>query len=155
LAARLPITFRTTQNSSKEGFVRKGLFFTIGAALLLSAAIAFGTSEQSIQVGKTGYITLGHDTKIGDLVLKAAQYTIQFEPASGTGHVLAFQLLGDPDLALQYSDLAQVGTPVGVRCQLEKLAAPAKHTRVTITRDGNERRITRVEIKEENVAHVF
>lgn len=137
---------------------KNSLFLTliaIAGALLLNAALAFAASQSATKIGKQGDIWLSRETKIGDLTLKAGHYQVQHETANGAQHVLSFQQLGDPDLALQNSDMAFVGEPAVVSCTLETLDARAKHTRVTTVPDGNERRITRVEIKGETVAHVF
>lgn len=73
----------------------------------------------------------------------------------GASHFVSFQQTGDPDFALQYSDQALVGQSVNVKCQLEDLPRHAKRTATTTVVDGTEPRITRIEIKEENVAHMF
>ena len=137
---------------------KNSLFLTLtmtAGVLLLSVVFAFAANQSATKIGKQGDIWLSRETKIGDLTLKPGHYQIQHEAANGSGHVVVFQQLGDPDLALQYSDEATVGAPAVVSCKLDSLAARAKHTVVTIVPDGNERRITRVEIKGENIAHVF
>lgn len=127
----------------------------IAGALLLNVVFAFAASQSSTKIGKQGDIWLSRGTKIGDLTLKPGHYQIQHETRSGTQHGFSFQQLGDPGLALQYSDEATIGAPRVVPCTPETLTAIAKHTVVTTVPDGNERRITRIEIKGENVAHVF
>lgn len=137
---------------------KNSLFLTLAVmagVLLLNVAFAFAASQSATKIGKQGDIYMSRVTKIGDLTLKPGHYEIQHETANGTQHAFSFQQLGDPDLALQYSDEATIGEPAMVSCTLETLTARVKHTRVTTVPDGNERRITRVEIKGENVAHVF
>lgn len=137
---------------------KNSLFLTVTAMaglLLLNAALAFAASQSATKIGKQGDIWLSRETKIGDLTLKPGHYEIQHETVNGTQHAFSFQQLGDPDLALQYSDEATIGEPTLVTCKVDSLDVRAKHTSVTTVPDGKEQRITRIEIKGETVAHVF
>ncbi|HZC22879.1 MAG TPA: hypothetical protein VE866_06035 [Candidatus Binatia bacterium] len=87
-------------------------------------------------------------------VLKPGTYYIEHEMNGGT-HVFTFQQVGDPDLALQYSDESLVGQPVSVPCNLETLSARVKHTKLTTVPDGTLSRVVKIEIKGENVTHTF
>ncbi len=55
--------------------------------------------------------------------------------------------MGDPDLALQYSDEGTAGPPVTTQCRLESLAAGVKRTTITTVPDGSMRRVAKIEIK--------
>lgn len=112
-------------------------------------------SAPSVQiVGKQGWVTLKSDTKFGDAVLKPGTYYVEHE-MSGLSHVFTFQQVGDPDLALQYSDESLIGRPVSVPCNLETLPARVKHTKLITVPDGTLTRVVEIEIKGENVAHTF
>lgn len=105
-------------------------------------------------VGKQGWITLNADTQFGAAVLKPGTYYLQHQ-ANEASHAVAFQRVGDPDLALQYSDEGTVGSPITAQCKIQSLPARVKHTTIATVSDGPARRIARIEIKGENVAHVF
>jgi hypothetical protein len=121
--------------------------------LLSTAATAPATPDVRV-VGKQGWITLKADTKFGDTLLKAGVYYVQHEVSAGS-HGVAFQRVGDPVLALQYSDEGTVGPPVTAQCRLESLPARVKRTTITTVPDGIMHRIAKIEIKGENVAHIF
>ena len=138
--------------------MRKNLLWTALAvatvAVVPDAGVFAAPNRNGPVVGKQGWITIKTTTKFGDALLKPSTYSIQHE-AVGRTHVVTAQQLGDPDLALQYSDRAFVGQPVSVPCQMETLPARAKKTVVTVVPDGDGQRIARVEIKGENVVHEF
>lgn len=125
-------------------------------SVLIGIGFAADAADQETQiVGKQGWVLLESDTKVGGSVLKPGIYYMRHENAEGTQHVLSFQKVGDPDLALQYSDKGLVGEPIRVTCKLRRLPARAKHTTVTTVRENGGHRITQVEIKGENVIHVL
>ena len=122
---------------------------------LLPAVTAPVSSAPSAQItGKQGWITLKSPTEFGDTVLKPGTYYVEHE-IQGSGHVLTFQQVGDPDLALQNSDQSLVGQPVSAPCHLETLSARVKHTKLTTVPDGALSRVLSIQIKGENVAHTF
>ncbi len=128
------------------------------AMALFAASLAAGPvlaqQNPALITGKQGYVTLKKDTKFGDTVLKSGTYLVQHE-MNGGKHVLTFWQMGDPSLAQEYSDLAFVGEPVSVPCELETLSGRVKHTVVATIPDGTLSRIEKVEIKGETVAHAF
>lgn len=134
--------------------MKRSPFVVLGLFAALAVGSAYAQQDPTLITGKQGYVTLKADTKFGDTVLKAGTYIVQHE-MQGKTHVLTFLQLGDPNLALQYSDLAFVGEPVSMPCNLEPLSARVKHTQVTTVADGKISRIEKVEIKGENVAHTF
>lgn len=119
-----------------------------------NAAVSASAAPELLVVGKQGWVTFTVDTKLGSTLLKPGNYYLQHE-ARGDSHVMTFQRLGDPDIALQNSDLALDGPPVTAYCKVENLNARAKHTTILTAPAGAQRRITRIEVKGENVAHVF
>ena len=123
--------------------------------LLAASGTATAPSASSLRiVGKQGWVTLKADTKFGDTVLNPGTYYVEHEIKSGT-HVLTFQQVGDPDLALQYSDESLIGQPVSVPCNLETLPARVTHTKLITVPDGALSRVVKIEIKGENVDHSF
>ncbi len=129
-------------------------FIALALFAALTAGAVFAQPNPMELTGKQGFVTLKADTRFGNMVLKPGIYLIQHEMTRGT-HVVTFWEMGDPNLALQYSDEAFVGDPVSVPCKLETLPARVKHTEVTTTHDGTLARVVKVEIKGENVAHEF
>lgn len=136
--------------------MRKNLIWMALAVATVVAAPSAGVfaapHSNTPVIGKQGWVTIKSATKFGDTVLKPGTYSIEHERVGGT-HVVTLQQLGDPSLALQYSDQTFIGQPVSVPCELETLPARAKKTVVTIVPDGTGQRITKIEIKGENVAH--
>jgi hypothetical protein len=123
--------------------------------LLLSVTAASAAEDQVIKVGKKGEIMFGQDTKVGDLTLKAGDYQIQHR-VDGSDHMVHFTELKGVHRNPYYQS-APNGTahPGEVKCRLEPMSTKAKQTAVTVSTEGDVRRITRIEIKGENVAHVF
>lgn len=118
---------------------------------LLDIPLVSGTraSAQRGQItGKQAWVALQEETLVGDVVLKSGAYQIGYELQGGT-HGFTFRMIGDTDLG------TFVGQPVTVPCRLEALPARVKHTRLTRIPDGARRRLVRIEIKGENVAHTF
>ncbi len=119
--------------------------------LMLAVGFALAAGPAAATIGNTGHIWLGRTTQIDGLTLKPGHYQIWHE-TTNSQHVLFFHELGDPDLALQYSDQSFVGKPAAVKCRVETLAMPAKRTTVTTVPDGHAQRIPRIEIQGETVA---
>lgn len=152
---------RKPGNPVREIAMNKAKYF--GAVLAMVFAFGGASYAQSKQakagntgyvVGKQGFVTLKADTDFGKTILKPGNYIVYYDATDGA-HVLTFWRMGDPMLALQYSDEALVGKPVSVPCKLERLGARAKHTEVITASSGAISRIEKVEIKGENVAHTF
>lgn len=123
--------------------------------ILLSVTVASAADEQVIKVGKKGEVMLSQDTQVGDLTLKAGHYQMQHR-VDGSDHMVHFTELKGVHRNPSYESGA-TGTahPGEVKCRLEPMSAKAKQTAVTMSTEGGARRITRIEIAGENVAHVF
>lgn len=134
----------------KRSFSRT-IFVAILLAVTSMAALA---RQDSPIVGKDGWITLTKDTMFGGVLLKPGSYLVADEPA-GTNHGVTLWKAGDPDLALQYSDKAFDGDPIFKSCTMQTAPSKFKKTRIVTVSDGGIQRITQVEIKGENVIHVF
>lgn len=126
----------------------------LATAIVLSVTVATAADQQVIKVGKKGEVKFSQDTQVGDLTLKAGNYQMQHR-VEGSDHMIHFTELkgGDnPYYPSGPTDKAHLGE---VKCRLEAMSAKAKETRVTVSTEGGVRRITRIEIQGENVAHVF
>ncbi len=107
-------------------------------------------NENHIIVGKTGVFTLASVTKVGSLTLQPGRYLLQHTEKRSGGHVMHF---------VRFSPVYHGGIEPSQRfkqeCKVEPLPAKATRTRIFLTRANGEERITRIEIKGENVAHLF
>ncbi len=115
------------------------------------ALAAHGHDE--LKVGKTGDITFRTETKVGDLTLEPGRYKFQHR-VEGENHFVHFTEWSKP-----YSYYETAGGPKAhpgeVKCKLEPLAKKVSGTKVYTTADGGARRVTRIEVGGENVAHIF
>lgn len=121
---------------------------------LLLVNVAAAADQQVIKVGKKGEVMLSEDTQVGDLSLKAGHYQMQHR-VEGSDHMIHFtEMRGmhNPSAPGGPTSEAHSG---GVKCRLEPMSAKASQTAVTTSTEGGVRRITRIEIRGENVAHVF
>ena len=123
--------------------------------LLLGVSVASAADEQVIKVGKKGEMMFSQDTQVGDLTLKAGHYQMQHR-VDGSDHMIHFtELKGVHRNPYYESGATGTAHPGEVKCRLEPMNAKASETRVTLSTEGGVRRITRIEIQGENVAHVF
>jgi hypothetical protein len=135
--------------------VALGLFI-----LRLGNGVAVGsqTAEQAIRVGKTDDITLKSVTRVGRLTLQPGHYILQHRASHGEHAVHFVKFIpyggGEPGKGRPYYPFG--ATEVGVQqCRLQALPTKVKQTHVFLIDDDGTKQITRIEIKGENVAHVF
>ena len=127
----------------------------VTATLLLSVTVAAAADQQVIKVGKKGEIMFDEETRIGDLILKPGHYQMQHRVDSAD-HVVHFtELKGIHRNPYYQSGVTGEAHPGEVKCRLEGMNTKASETKVTVSTEGGVRRITRIEIRGENVAHVF
>lgn len=126
-----------------------------GVVVVLIFQLNFWTSyaqaaKQQIIVGKTGVFTLASATKVGDLTLQPGRYLLQHRQERSGGHAMHF---------VGFSPVYHGGIEASQRfeqkCKVESLPARAARTRIFLVKANGGERITRIEIKGENVAHVF
>lgn len=122
--------------------------------LLLSVTAASAADEQVVKVGKKGEIEFSQDTQVGDLALKAGHYQMQHR-VEGSDHMIHLTALKGGHNPYYPSGPTGTAHPGEVKCRLEPMSTKAKQTAVTVDTEGGLRRITRIEIEGENVAHVF
>jgi hypothetical protein len=139
----------------KNRWLLLNLAVIVAATVVLSVTVAAAADQEVIKVGKKGEVMFSQETQVGDLTLKPGHYQMQHR-VEGSDHLVHFtELKGvhrDP-----YHESAPMGAahPGEVKCRLEPMNAKASQTAVTTTTEGGVRRITRIEIRGENVAHVF
>jgi hypothetical protein len=128
------------------------VILVVSVASLMFVNVSAVADQQVIKVGKKGEVMFDQETKIGDLTLKPGHYQIQHR-VEGSNHMVHFtEFKGQFQSWSGPSGLAHPGE---VKCSLEALQAKASQTQVTLNTADGERRITRIEIAGENVAHVF
>ena len=123
----------------------------------ITAAAASGQKEQVLKVGKKGQITLTQATKVGDTILQPDTYVVQHRTSSGD-HFVRFielkQVEAEPSSEenYTYTEADKVGE---FKCTTEAANAPIKETSVYTVIENGVQRITKVEIKGEDVVHVL
>jgi hypothetical protein len=127
----------------------------VAATVVLITTVAAAADQKVIKVGKKGEVMLSQETQVGDLTLKPGHYQMQHR-VDGEDHMIHFTELKGIHRNPSYES-APTGTvhPGEVKCRLEPMNAKASQTAVTMSTEGGTRRITRIEIAGENVAHVF
>lgn len=125
---------------------RKG-YIGILAILVLGLA-PWGFAQE--KTGKTGYLTLSAPAQVGSVVLPTGDYEVKHR-ASPTGHFVEFVRVTERHPGFKgpvYYERSVVAT---ANCTMQPLTEKVRKT--VIEKDGS--RITRLEIKGENVAHNF
>jgi hypothetical protein len=118
------------------------------------------TTTNQIKTGKRDDITLSSVTKVGNLTLQPGQYILQHQMGRDAHamHFVSFIPFGG---APGHGRTYYPSGPTGISdegeapCKFEMLKAKAEETRVYFDEENGVKRITRIEIKGENVAHVF
>lgn len=127
------------------------------AALLMGGFILFHVayaaaqehSHQSMgmgevqKIGKTGEFKFSQAHKIGETVLQPGTYRFVHRTA-GDEHFVKFTLTSKPDRELRE-----------IKCQVAQLDHKVSDTSITTVDEGGIKRITRIEVRGENVAHIF
>lgn len=120
----------------------------IGTSLLLMlslitiSGLLYAQQTEQLRVGKKGDINFSRPTKVGDKVLKAGTYQVH-HAVEGQDHVVTFKGPDNKDVAR-------------LVCKVEPLGRKAAYTGVTVhTQANGEREITELQVRGENVKHVF
>lgn len=119
-----------------------------------TVGVAAGTEHEArtTTVGKTGEFTLTTRTKIGGVALKPGKYLVRHR-IEGASHRIHFSWVKGASNPL--APVQVVDWPVEEACRIEPLSAKASSTSLFLTYESGIPRITRIEIRGENVAHVF
>lgn len=130
----------------------------LAATLVLGTTVAAAADQQVIKVGKKGEVTFDQPTQVGDVTLPAGHYIFQHR-VSGEDHFIKFAGAKE----MQHSNVTagmppmQMGRTTNneIKCSVEPLNQKVTEQRITISTEGGVRRVTRIEVAGENVAHVF
>lgn len=137
--------------------MRKSWLLLLVAVMVASLGFinaATAADQQVIKVGKKGEAVFTEPTQIGDVTLKPGHYRFQHR-VQGDDHLVSFTEL------LMSQGNHVTGTTLGakdsgeIKCRVEPMDKKATQTAVFESTEGGVLRITRIEIKGENVAHVF
>lgn len=135
----------------------KNRWFVLALAIVVSGlllvGVAYATAQenshqdmqmgQQLKVGKKGEVSISQPTKVGELLLPPGSYRFVHRTA-GEDHFVRFT-----QTTSTKRDFGEV------KCQLKPLAKKASRTAITTTDEGGVRRLIRIEVDGENVAHVF
>lgn len=121
------------------------------------AGVLAQETPHQMKVGKRDDITLTSVTKVGSLTLQPGHYIIQHRVSHGEHAMHFVNFIPYMGRRGAYYPTGPIGTSdAGEQmCKLEPLTASAKHTRVFFADENGGKRITKIEIKGENVAHIF
>lgn len=131
----------------------KRLVTVIALSVLLGSALASGGDKLALgKAGSKAEIWLPVKTRFSGFALPAGQYLLQHR-MDGSDHTMTFIQLRSGGSLL--SPASHKLMPVRVRCSLEPLPAKASQTAFYSVAEGDASRAMRLEIKGENVAHIF
>ena len=101
--------------------------------------------QVEVEVGKKGEVSFHDETKVGDLILKPGSYQFQHRAEKGAhyGRFTELGKRGPGDVAGE------------VKCALVPVSEESSRTAVFSILEAGINRVTRVEVKGENVVHVF
>lgn len=146
--------------------VASGLLSTVAAAAAVqhqhtqpadsrppAQASAPQKAEQTLKVGKTDDVDFSVQTVVGERKFKPGRYQIQHR-VEGDAHFVHFTEVskGLPSGAGAGEPIAHAGE---VQCRVELLDKKASKTTVYAVQEGEAKRVTKVLIAGENVAHIF
>lgn len=137
--------------------MRKSWLLVIVALMVASLTFinaATAADQQVTKVGKKGDTLFTEPTQIGDVTLKPGHYRFQHR-VEGNDHFVSFT-------ELQMSQAnhvtgSQIGTKKSgeINCRVEPLDKKLTKTAIYSDSSSGVKKVTRIEVKGENVAHVF
>jgi len=137
-------------------YVYLSLLALVAAVLLVFAAIPItAQQEQTLKVGKQGEMTFDTETVVGGLTLKPGRYRFQHR-IEGSDHFVHFtEVTKERPSSWGVSGGIPKAHPGELKCNLETLPSKASRTEVHTVQEGGIKRITKIVVKGENVAHLF
>ena len=132
------------------------LYLTLSAAWMsfqTAAVAAAAGDEHNMKVGKRGEISLGTETKVGDVTLEPGRYKFQHF-TNGSDHSMRLREWTE-DNPYSGSGAMPRDNVAEVECRLERLNEKVRRTTARLIEEEGTRRLIRLEIAGENVAHIF
>ena len=110
--------------------------------------------NQVLKLGKKGDFVFTEPTQVGDITLKPGHYSFQHRVADGE-HFVQFTRLQMPQG--RHTDAQAIGAKDAgeVKCTVEPLKDKVKQTKLIINNAGGVRKVVRIEVAGENVAHIL
>ena len=135
----------------RNNLVRLLMLAAMTGAMLSVASSVRAADDYAMKSGKMAEISLSSKTRVGILTLPAGTYRIQHQ-VKGSDHFIDFTGLArtdhsNPGILTGHSGKAE--------CRFEPLPDKVKRTAVGTTEENGVRRVTRIEIAGESVAHLF
>lgn len=134
------------------------IFASVAALLMLTSGfVTAQEKEQVFKVGKKGDIHFSEPTAVGDVVLKPGHYQFQHRVANEEHYIDFTELKHVAQRQEHYAGMGIIGAvhPGGAKCKLEPLGKKSEETKIYVDTSSGQRRLIRIEIKGENVAHLF
>ncbi len=119
----------------------------VGLLTLLGTPTVAAAHGHKIKVGNWGYLTFNKETRVGNLTLPPGRYLFQFR-TKGANHFARFS-------RITWAVTSHYRVVGEVKCRLEPLSAKVKRTNVQLVHEDGVDRVTRIEVRGENVAHLF
>ena len=121
------------------------------------AQVMAADQGQVMKVGKKGDIHFSEPTTVGTITLKPGNYQLQHRVENGEHYIHFTEIKHSPSRDEHYArgGVSGAAHPGEVQCKLEPLDKKVESTAVYVDTEGGARRITKIEIAGENVAHVF
>lgn len=140
----------------KNGHLLSSIAVAAAALFYIGAAAIAAEPEHAMKVGKTGEVIFDKETKVGDLTLKSGRYHLQHR-VEGSDHFVHFTEWTKPNPAYpsQPTSGQLKAHPGETKCKLEMLDKKASQTQVFLQAEGPTQRVVKVEVRGENVAHLF
>ena len=98
-----------------------------------------------VEVGNKGEVSFAVETKVGDLTLRPGLYRFQHRVENG-GHYVRFTELGKRGIKEEAGE---------VKCAIEPAGEEFSRTAVFSGSEGGMNHVARIEVRGENVVHVF
>ncbi len=120
-------------------------------------ASAAAPREQELTVGKSDDVSFAKEVRVGEVTLKPGKYRVQHR-VEGADHFVHFETLATATPSA-HKTATGMAVPAGeageVKCRIEPLGAKVQETTLHLLNEQGGKRLTRVLIRGENVAHVF
>ncbi len=113
-----------------------------------------GKGEQILKVGKTGEIEFRNETKVGNLTLKPGNYQFQHR-VEGSDHFVHFTEVTKARPYTHTLGGIPKAHPGEVKCTVEPLNKKVDRTTIYSKKENGFYRVTRLEVRGENAAHLL
>lgn len=122
--------------------------------LLMTVTVAAAADQQVIKVGKKGEVVITEPTQVGDTTLKPGHYRFQHR-MEGNDHFVNFTEL-NMEQGRHATGMQMGAKEAGeIKCRVEPLDKKLTKTAIYSDTSSGVKKVSRIEVAGENVAHVF